>query len=227
MNFYLKISLRSINNRKVSKLFKFIKLKKYFKLVFTFFEHLKKGVFKNYRLDLALFLLEYDDTKIISISNNSLSYNEKRIVNYIHILLWNCIIIGLIMKCWTAAKPGRSERGQAWPVRTRPSLAGPNAAKIRRPIWGSDRRPKIWTAKEFFPLIWSDCKFRHPYLITCLYLILNLAAGLTAKVAVRLYNRPSRRSCSRFKKFLAASMPVCTVLNTRKNVLELTEQLEN
>ncbi|RNA42012.1 hypothetical protein BpHYR1_043098 [Brachionus plicatilis] len=27
------------------------------------------------------------------------------------------------------------------------SLAGPNAAKIRRPIWRSDRQPKIWTAK--------------------------------------------------------------------------------
>ncbi|RNA42592.1 hypothetical protein BpHYR1_015787 [Brachionus plicatilis] len=42
----------------------------------------------------------------------------------------------------------------------------------------------------------------------------NLAAGLATKVAVRLYNRPSRRSCSRPKKFLAASMAVCTVPNT-------------
>ncbi|RNA00149.1 hypothetical protein BpHYR1_002969 [Brachionus plicatilis] len=40
-----------------------------------------------------------------------------------------------------------------------------------------------------------------------------LAASLAAKVAVR----PSRRSCSRPKKFLAASMAVCTVPNTNYN----------
>ncbi|RNA09811.1 hypothetical protein BpHYR1_010027 [Brachionus plicatilis] len=32
----------------------------------------------------------------------------------------------------------------------------------------------------------------------------------------RQSGRPSRRSCSRFKKFLAASMAVCTVPNTKK-----------
>ena len=32
-------------------------------------------------------------------------------------------------------------------VGRRPSLAGPDAAKIRQPIWRPGRRPKIWTAK--------------------------------------------------------------------------------
>ncbi|RNA12738.1 hypothetical protein BpHYR1_033931 [Brachionus plicatilis] len=32
-------------------------------------------------------------------------------------------------------------------VGRRPSLAGPNAAKIRRPIWQPGRRPKIWTTE--------------------------------------------------------------------------------
>ncbi|RNA23298.1 hypothetical protein BpHYR1_042401 [Brachionus plicatilis] len=135
-------------------------------------------------------------------------------------------------------------------VRRRPSLAGPNVAKIRRPLWRPGRRPKIWTAelagqnidgqpnlkrtatlavrqnqRKFFSLIWFDRIFRHPSLIwpanfavqifgrrkkTRKYFVLffysKLNTGLAVKVAVRLYNRPSRRSCSRFKKFLAASM---------------------
>ncbi|RNA27622.1 hypothetical protein BpHYR1_006144 [Brachionus plicatilis] len=107
-------------------------------------------------------------------------------------------------------------------VGRRPSLAGPNAAKIRRP----GRRSKIWTAKLAGKIKDGRPNVRPNLKRTVLHLAVRLCferptqrskfltAGLAAKVAVRLYNRPSRRSCSRFKKFLAASMAVCTVPNT-------------
>ncbi|RNA41845.1 hypothetical protein BpHYR1_001213 [Brachionus plicatilis] len=91
-------------------------------------------------------------------------------------------------------KPGRSERGQkfgplSWPakLKTDGHFGGQTGGQKFGPL-------------TFFGRPTSRSKF--------------LAAGLAAKVAVRLYNRPSRRSCSRFKKFLAASMAVCTVPNT-------------
>ncbi|RNA11352.1 hypothetical protein BpHYR1_006327 [Brachionus plicatilis] len=65
-------------------------------------------------------------------------------------------------------------------VGRRPSLAGPNAAKIRRPLWRPDRRPKIWTAELAGQIIDGRPNVR-PILIR--------AATLAAKFLDRIKNR--------------------------------------
>ncbi|RNA43866.1 hypothetical protein BpHYR1_026123 [Brachionus plicatilis] len=115
-------------------------------------------------------------------------------------------------------------------VERRASLADPNAAG------GKKFGPQSWPAKlktdghfgghtksaannfrekEFFSLIWFDCKFRHPSLIfPASFRSKFLAAGLAAKVAVRFkFGRPKSRP-----KFLAESMAVCTVPSTNEKI---------
>ncbi|RNA29671.1 hypothetical protein BpHYR1_007543 [Brachionus plicatilis] len=111
------------------------------------------------------------------------------------------------IECWAVAKPDRSERGQN--KATRPAVKNLDREvgrpKQRRTAW-SPKWPSVLSlavhlaVRLCFGRSTSRSKF--------------LTADLAAKVAVRLCNRPSRRSCSQFKKFLAALIAVCTVPNT-------------